>query len=240
MSLLRLLAVRSPSDFAPWFRFGAEYVRDVTDEMGFDAPPLDDRIEAALAALERDDTDPEPDVARLVAADLFADAAFAEPYCQWTPLWYELALAGLNAVAERRLRAVAGDYAAGIDHVSVPRFSRPHDVFVDGRPAVEFVSGFGDRFVFADAVLHLEWYVHVAREAGVDLPPRFLAQAREETVAYYAGRRENLSPRVREFQYHLFSDDEWVRRIDDAYGLDSWLFSVWERLLREERAALAD
>jgi hypothetical protein len=239
VSLFRLLAVRSPSDFAPWFRFGAEYVRDVTDAMGFDAPPMDDRIEAGVAALARDDTDPEAATARLVAADLLADATFAAPYCEWTPLWYELALAGLNAIAERRLRAVAADYAAGVEHVPVPRFSRPTDVLLEGRPATEYVSGFGERFVFADAVLHLEWYVHVAREAGVEVPPDLLARTREETVAYYAGRREELSPRVREFQYHLFSDDEWVRRVDDAYGLDSWLFSVWERLLREERAALA-
>jgi hypothetical protein len=239
VSLFRLLTVRSPSDFAPWFRFGAEYVRDVTDAMGFDAPPLDDRLDESIAALERNDTDPDPAVARLVAADLFADATFAHPFCEWTPLWYELSLAGLNTVAERRLRAVAADYAAGLDHVPVPRFSRPVDVVVDGRPATDFVSGFGDRFVFADAVLHVEWYVHVAREAGVEVPADLLARTREETVAYYAGRRESLSPRVREFQYHLFSDDEWVRRIDDAYGLDSWLFSVWERLLRRERESLA-
>jgi hypothetical protein len=139
VTLLRLLSVRSPSDFAPWFRFGAEYVRDVTDAMGFDAPPMDDRIEAGVAALERDDPDPDPATARLVAADLFADAAFADPFCEWTPLWYELSLAGLNAVAERRLRAVGADYAAGVDHVSVPVFSRPVDVLVDGRPATDFV-----------------------------------------------------------------------------------------------------
>jgi hypothetical protein len=240
VSLFRLLDVRSPPDFAPWFRFGAEYVRDVTDAMGFDAPPLDDRIEAGVAALGRDDTDPDPAVARLVAADLFADAAFAAPFCEWTPLWYELSLAGLNAIAERRLRRLGTDYAAGVDHVTVPRFSRPADVLVDGRPATDAVSGFGDRFVFADAVLHLEWYVHVAREAGVAVPRDLVDRAREETVAHYAGRDAALSPRVREFQYHLFSDDEWVRRVDDAYGLDSWLFGVWERLLREERAALAD
>jgi hypothetical protein len=29
-----------------------------------------------------------------------------------------------------------------------------------------------------------------------------------------------------------------VRRIDEVYGLDSLLFSVWERILREERERL--
>jgi hypothetical protein len=240
VTLFRLLGVRSPSDFAPWFRFGAEYVRDVTDEMGFDAPPLTGRIEAGVAAMERGETAPDPAVARLVAADLLADAVFTAPFCKWTPRWYELALTALEPVAERRLRAVATEYARGVKHLSVPRFSRPRDVLVDGRPATEFVSGFADRFVLADAVLHVEWYAYVARQAGVEVPSAFLARAREETVRYYTGQAPTLSPRVRRFQHQLFGDGAWVRRVDDAYGLDSWLFDVWEWLLETERDRLAD
>ena len=43
---------------------------------------------------------------------------------------------------------------------------------------------------------------------------------------------------VARFQAALFGDDAWVRRIDDVYGLDSWLFGLWERLLRAERRRL--
>ncbi|MFB6304736.1 MAG: hypothetical protein ABEH47_06185 [Haloferacaceae archaeon] len=239
MSLWRLLSLRTPADFADWFRLGAEYVREVTDGMGFDAPSLDDRTERALAAMRADRTDVRPPVARLIAADLFADAAYADPFCQWTPLWYELALAGPNAVAERRLRRVGRRYAADVDAVAVPRFSRPKDLLVDGRPATAGVSGFADRFVLAAAVLHVEWYAHVAREAGVEVPASLVERARRASVAYYAGRRPDLPDDVRRFQRLLFADDAWVRGVDEAYGLDSALFSVWERLLSEARADLS-
>jgi hypothetical protein len=240
VSLWRLCSLRSPADFADWVRLGAEYVRDVTDGMGFDAPPLDARTEAAVRAMRDGRTDVRPPVARLIAADLLADAAFADPFCQWTPLWYELALAGPNALAARRLRRLARRYAAdsGLDSVAAPRFSRPGDVLVAGRPATAGVDGFGDRFVLASAVLHLEWYVHVAREAGVDVPPGLVARTRRASAAYYAGARPDLPDDVRRFQRLLFADDAWVRGIDDAYGLHSALFSVWERLLREARRDL--
>ncbi|MFB6302652.1 MAG: hypothetical protein ABEH78_07310 [Haloferacaceae archaeon] len=240
MSLWRLLPLRSPADFADWVRVGAEYVRDVTDGMGFDAPPLDARTEAAVRAMRADRTDVRPPVARLITADLLADAAFADPFCQWTPLWYELALAGPNALAARRLRRLARRYAADsdLDAVAAPRFSRPGDVLVDGRPATAGVEGFGDRFVLASAVLHLEWYVHVAREAGVEVPRALVARTRRASAAYYAGARTDLPDEVRRFQRLLFADDAWVRGVDEAYGLDSALFSVWERLLREARRDL--
>jgi len=111
-------------------------------------------------------------------------------------------------------------------------------VLVDGQPAPRHVSGFGERFVLADALLHLDWFVHVARESGIAVPQPLVAQTREESLAYYTGRRESLSPRVREFQALLFTDDAWVREIDDCYGLNSALFGVWERLLGAERQRL--
>ncbi len=235
----RLLALRDAADFADWIRLGGEYVRDVTEAMGFRAPGLDRRLADATAATRAGRTAVRPAVARLVAADLLADAAFAGPFCEWTPTWYELALAGPNALASRRLRRVARPYAARLDHVPVPRFSRPRDHLLDGRPAIAAVDGFRDRFVLADAVLHLEWYVHVAREAGVTVPESLVARTRNASLAYYAGRQAALPADVARFQYHLFGDADWVRRIDAAYGLDSALFGLWERLLADARADLA-
>jgi hypothetical protein len=194
--------------------------------------------------MRADRTDVDPGVARLVTADLLADATFAAPFTEWTPLWYELALAGPNAVATRRLTDVAREYAPAAGAVHAPRFSRPGDVLVDGQPAVDGLGagprGFARRFALADAVLHLEWYVHVAREAGVEVPQSLVDRTRRESAAYWSGRREELSPDVRRFQRLLFTDDEWVARIDEVYGLDSALLSVWERILRRAREDLAD
>ena len=239
VTVLGLTRLRTPAAFADWYRFGAEYVRDVSVGMGFEGSgAVAGHVEDGVAAMRDGRTAPPEPVARAVAADLLADAAFAAPFCEWMPTWYELALAGGNALAARRLRRVGRAYAAGLDEASEPRFSRPRDVLVRGRPATAYVSGFAERFVLADAVLHLEWYVHVASECGVSVPPDLVARTRRESVAYYAGERASLPPRVREFQRLLFADDEWVRRVDDAYGLDSALLSVWARLLERAREDL--
>ena len=177
--------------------------------------------------------------ARSVAATLLADGAFSEPYCEWLPTWYELALIAPVRYADRRLRRVAGAVAesAGVT-VTAPRFSRPTDVRIGGAPALSRVSGFRERFLLADSLLHLEWFDHVAAADGIDVPADLVARTREESLSYYGGDRDSLSPDVRRFQRHLFADDRWVRRVDEAYGLDSRLFGVWERLLRDERGRL--
>jgi hypothetical protein len=237
VSLLRLFALSRPEHFADWYRIGAEYVRLVSEGMGFEVGDFVIRAEEATAALRAGRTDVPPEVARSIAADLLADATFSAPYLEWMPLWYELALVGPVTYAEFRLRRVAARYTRDLDHVTVPRFSRPGDVLVAGRPAVDYVSGFARRFVLADAVLHLEWYTHVARESGIHVPPGLVERTRAETVAYYTGHGD-LSDDVRHFQRLLFADDEWVRDVDAAYDLDSALFGLWERILSRERERL--
>ncbi|SEP20778.1 hypothetical protein SAMN04487948_12158 [Halogranum amylolyticum] len=239
MSVLSLLELDSPSEFADWYRIGAEYVYTVSTGMGFDTGTFAADAREATDAMRAGDTDLRPELARSVAADLLADAVFSDPFCEWMPLWYELALAPFVQFADYRLRAVAREYATGLDYLSVPRFSRPRDVYVGGRSPLSTVDGFVNRFVLADALIHLEWYVYVARESGIDVPASLVERTREETVAYYTGQRETLSADVRRFQELLFADDAWVRDIGDAYGLNSALFGVWERILRTERERLA-
>ena len=238
MSVLSLLRLHTAADFADWYRIGAEYVEGVADEMAFDTADFVDYA-AGVDAMRagRPPGAVAPEIRRSIAADLLADAVFSEPFCEWLPLWYELSLLGPVRYCEYRLRRVAAPYCRGLT-VSVPRFSRPGDALVDGRPAPTHVDGFRERFVLADALLHLEWFVHVARESGVVVPPELVERTREESLAYYTGSRESLSPRVRAFQAALFADDRWVREIDAAYGLDSTLFGLWERFLREERERL--
>ncbi|MGQ4554553.1 hypothetical protein [Halobellus sp. GM3] len=239
MSVLSLLRARSPADFTDWFRPGAEYVLRVADGMGFHTGDLSGFIDEAETSMRagRTGADVAPVVNRLIAADLYADAAFGLPFLEWTPVWYELSLAAPTAYAAWRLRRVADQYAATIDHITVPQFSRPTDVVVRGRPATAFVSGFADRFAFADAVLHLEWFDYVATECGLGVPPGLIEETRAQTVGYYVGDLDidDLDPDVRRFQYLLFTDDEWARAVDDAYGLNSSLFSLWERVCRRER-----
>lgn len=239
ITVLRLLRLTGPADFADWYAASRAYTRHVADGMGLagvdavDGARVVDRLRTDHATLS-------PAEARSVAATLLADGAFSEPYCEWLPTWYELALLAPVRYGDRRLRRVAAAVAgaAGVT-VTAPRFSRPRDVTIDGRPALARVSGFRDRFLLADALLHLEWFVHAAAADGIDVPSALVERTREESLSYYAGDRTSLSPRVRRFQRLLFADDAWVRRVNDRYGLQSRLFGVWERILRAERERLA-
>lgn len=239
MSVLSLLRARTPADFADWFRPGGDYLLRVADGMGFHTGDLAGFLDEAETAMRagRTGADVAPAVNRLVAATLYADAAFGLPFLEWTPAWYELPMTPPVAYADWRLRRVADRYATTIDYLSVPRFSRPRDVVSRGEPALASVSGFADRFAFADAVLHLEWFDYVAGECGLEVPPELVAETRSQTVGYYVGDLavDDLDPTVRRFQSLLFTDDEWVRAVDERYGLDSVLLSLWERVCRRER-----
>lgn len=206
--------------------------------MGFEGAHAID-ADAVVARLHDGRSSLSPPEARSVAATLLADGAFSEPYCEWMPLWYELSLLAPIRYGEWRLRRIAREIAgaAGVS-VTAPRFSRPRDVTVDGRPALDRVSGFRERFVLADALLHVEWFVHVAAADGIDVPSGLVERTRRESLGYYAGARDRLSDDVREFQRLLFTDDEWVRDVDAAYGLSSSLFGLWAELLRAERERL--
>ncbi|PHQ38180.1 hypothetical protein DJ69_13010 [Halorubrum persicum] len=207
--------------------------------MGFEGA---DALDGSRVATElRDDPSAlSPAAARSVAATLLADGRFSEPYCEWLPLWYETALIAPVRYGEWRLRRVAAAVADAANvTVTAPQFSRAQDVTIDGRPALERVSGFRDRFLLADALLHVEWFEHAAAADGIEVPSGLVERTREESLSYYGGDRDRLSEPVRRFQRLLFADDAWVRRVDESYGLDSGLFGLWERLLRAERERLA-
>ena len=206
--------------------------------MGFEGAEERDGDRVATALGEAPD-ELDPAAARSVATTLLADAAFSEPYCEWMPSWYELSLIAPVRYADWRLRRVAGAVADAADiTVTAPRFSRPQDVRIDGHLALEGVSGFRERFLLADALLHLEWFAHAAAADGITVPDNLLVRTRRESLSYYAGNRDRLSPDVRRFQALLFTDDQWVKRVDETYGLNSRLFGYWERLLTEERRRL--
>ena len=239
ITVLRLLRLTAPGDFADWYAASRAYTRHVAEGMGFDGVDAidDDRV---ADRLRTDHAALSPAEARSVAATLLADGAFSEPYCEWLPTWYELAPIAPVRYGDRRLRRVAGTVAeaAGVT-VTAPRFSRPRDVTIDGRPALARVSGFRERFLLADALLHLEWFVHAAAADGIEVPAALVERTREESLSYYGGDRESLSPPVRRFQRLLFADDAWVSRVNDRYDLRSALFGVWQRILRAERERLA-
>ncbi|MFB6102124.1 MAG: hypothetical protein ABEJ73_06115 [Haloplanus sp.] len=239
MTVGRLLGITAPADAADWYAAGRAYTRRVAAGMGFQGV---DRIDgdAVAATLRADPAALSGREAASVVGVLVGDAVFSEPFCEWMPTWYELALLPAVRVLERRLRGIAREVAAATAlTVTLPRFSRPRDVIVEGRSPLAGVSGFRERFVLASAVTHIEWFRHAADADGIEVPTSFVDRARRETLAHYTGARRTLSSRVRRFQRLLFTDDMWVRAIDDAYGLDSWLFDCWARFLGAERRRLA-
>jgi hypothetical protein len=239
VTVARLLALDTAADAADWYAAGRAYTRRVATGMSFSGADAVDG-DAVVSALRTDPSTLSAREAESVTGVLLGDAVFTEPFCEWMPTWYELALLPAARLLRRRLSRIARTVATAADlTVVAPRFSRPRDALVAGRSPLAGVSGFRERFVLAAAVTHLEWFRHAALADGVDLPAGFVARARRETLDHYAGGRP-LSPRVRRFQRLLFSDGAWVRDVDAAYGLDSWVFDRWAGLLDAERRRLAD
>jgi len=235
----RLLAITTPADAADWYAAGRAYTERVAGGMGF---PGVDRIDAdeVVATLRADPAALSDRETESVVGVLLGDAVYSEPFCEWMPTWYELAVVPLARVLERRLRRIAREVAAATGLIATaPRFPRPRDTLVAGASPLSGVSGFRERFVLAAAVTHVEWFRHAAAADAIDVPSGFLDRAIRETLDYYAGPRRRLSPPVRRFQLLCFSDETWVRDVDAAYDLDSWLFALWARLLGAERRRLA-
>jgi len=267
VTLRPLVSLRSPADFADWFRAGVEYTIRVARALDIDPAPLPTHRDEGVAAMRANRTDVSPALARTIGAVLLGDAAFGRPFLRWTPRWYRLLLAGPIALADRRLSRVAAPYAdrGGVDR---PSFSTPdavadgaplhdagadgtpshdagadgtpsHDAGADGTPSLDLSGlGFADRFLLADAVLHVEWFRDVAAVCDLSVPAALLDRTHRESVAVYAGRRGSLSPAARRVQFALFGDDAWVRDVNATYRLNSTLLSVWEGILRRERRRL--
>ncbi|ERH13406.1 MAG: hypothetical protein J07HB67_02445 [halophilic archaeon J07HB67] len=237
MTLWPLVSLRSPADFADWFRAGVEYTIRVARALDVDPAPLPAHRDRGLAAMRADRTEVSPALARTIGAVLSGDAAFGRPFLRWTPRWYRLLLAGPIGLADRRLTRVATPYVdrGGVER---PSFSTPETVTVDGQPLDLSGIGFADRFLLADALLHVEWFRDVAEACGLAVPDQLLDRTRRESAAVYAGRGGSLSASVRRVQFALFGDDAWVRDVDTTYRLNSTLLSVWEGILRRERHRL--
>jgi len=237
-------ALRNPEDTAEYFRFGAKYVRDVTDAVGWDRGDFDAVADRAYESMREGRTDVPEDEAEVVGAVLLADAEYWWPIGRWLPRGYALLMRGLSHALRRKLLRLAGIYTDTLEpgfsefygafptvreSLGTPGFSRPSDHTVEGKPATSHVGGlsldaFGRRTVLGDSVLHIEWFTYVADETGVEYDEGLCERAIDESPAYFAGVSEELSDDVRELQHAMFSDDDWIRGFQHEYDLSSLLF----------------
>lgn len=252
--------LRSPNDVAPYFRFGADYIVEVSRELGWGVGDLPETVDNAHDALKEGDTDVDDDVAELVGAVLVGDAEFFPALKPWLPRGYRLLMRGFEHPVRRKLLRVAGLYTDTLEpgfmefyhaYPSVregfgaPLFSRPADHPVNGKTPTSYVGGYGlgayrRRVVLADCVLHVEWYSYAARRVGVDVPRDLVERTVEESVPYFAGIRDELSPDVQRFQQALFTDSEWIRDFHDTYGLRSVMLKQAVKGIEEARRDLRD
>lgn len=236
-------ALGSPEDAAPYFRFGAEYVVDVADEMGWEHS-LDGTVDKAYGAMLEGRTDVDDEEAELIGAVLVGDAEFWWPMGKWLPRGYALLMRGLSHALRRKLLRLAGVYTDTYEggarefynaHPSVregfgePEFTTPDETDVRGKPATAYVRGmsldaFARRTVLGDSVLHVEWFEFVADRVGVEYDAALCNRAVDESPAYFAGISDSLSDDVRELQRVMFSDSDWIRDFHDEYTLRSVLF----------------
>jgi hypothetical protein len=237
-------ALREPEDVAPCFRFGVEYLLEVTDEMGWDRGRLDETAERAYGSMRDGETEVPEDERRLISAVLVADAEYWWPIGRWLPRGYALLMRGLSHALRRKLLKLAGIYTGAIEtgfrefyhaypsvreRLGTPGYSNPEDCVVEGQPATAHVGGlsldtFARRTVLGDSVLHIEWYEYVAEKTGIEYDADLCARAKEESPAYFAGVSDELSDDVRELQRAMYIDDDWIRKFHEEYSLRSVLF----------------
>jgi hypothetical protein len=248
--LVGLRALSRPEDVAPYFRFGAEYLIEVADAMGWEYGALEETVESAYESMRDGKTDVPEDEESLIAAVLVADAEYWWPIGRWLPRGYALLMRGLSHALRRKLLKLVGIYTDTLDDVSgfgsvfdefyhayptvrgtlgTPGYSNPHDHPVEGEPATAHVGGlsldsFARRTVLGDSVLHVEWYEYVAEKTGVEYDADLCARAKEESPAYFAGVSDELSDDVRGLQRIMFTDDDWIRKFHEEYSLRSVLF----------------
>lgn len=203
--------------FAEYYRYGAEYLLDVTEAMAFDAPGLESTVDAAYQALRENAVPSSEEQARSVGAVLLGDAEWFFPLADWLPRGARLANKVRCAPLVYVLRTL-GHRCVSETPFETPTFSRPAAVELDGRPAVQHVDGRDDRLVLATSILHLEWYVDVAERHGVDVPASLVDRTRRESKRYFTGRTDDLSREVKDFQYWLFQDVLWIRKFESTYG----------------------
>ena len=255
MTVFRLVlptAFRTPSDAADYFRLGAEYIVDVTREMGWEVGDLPGRVDNAYEAMCDDRTNVDDDVARLVSVVLAGDADFYRAFVRWFPWRYRVFVVDLDHIFRRKLRRLAaayahdrehgwGDYLACYPGILDPpsSYSKPEDVLVEGVPPTRHVSGYADRTVLVDSVLHVEWYAHAARYVGVDVPEELVRDAVKEGARFFSVGGD-ISPESACFQHALFADADWLRGVNEAYDLSSWACVRGAEAIDDARARLSE
>ena len=242
--LVGLRALSRPEDVAPYFRFGAEYLLEVAEEMGWECGTLDETVESAYESMRKGETDVPEDEKKLIGAVLVADAEYWWPIGRWLPRGYALLMRGLSHALRRKLLKLAGIYTDTLEtgfwefyhayptvreRLGTPEYANPPDHPVEGKPATAYVGGlslesFARRTILGDSVLHVQWYEYVAEEMGVGYDDDLCARAKKESPAYFAGVSDELSDDVRELQRVMFTDDDWIRKFHKEYRLRSVLF----------------
>ena len=235
---------RHPEDAAEYFLYGAEYVLDVSREMGWYTGDLEATIERSYHAMLNGDTDVDEKSSRLIGAVLVGDAEYWRPLGRWFPRGYRLLMRGLEHGLRRKLLRLAGIYTDTVEtgggktklrnftyaypevrhRFGTPDFTNPNEVMVEGRDPRSYVDGFADHVVLGDSVLHTEWYRYVTQKLGIEIDLDLVEKTRNQSLYYFTGNAETLSEDVRKFQASMFRDYDWIRGIQDEYQLNSMLF----------------
>lgn len=231
MTFLELALLKEPTDFKDWYSRSSEYVEVVAEEMGFETNGYGELRRNAIDALADNRTDVDADVASTIAATLIGDADFGEAMAGWLPRWYYLATLPQAKLVDQRAANVGKRYAEQLDDFESPVFREAEAVTVNGRPAVEACDSFQQQFVLTDAILHVDWFVYVAEDAGITVPDELQSRTLEQSAGFFAGATSTIDDDVRRFQQLLFSDIDWVRGLNEDYDLNSKLFKFWTRSL---------
>jgi len=213
------LTVRQPAELSEYYTYGAEYVVDVSQAMGFDHDAVEEQVMNNRELLDANETNVDPETARNIASIFLDDAEWYRVFPQWRSFGRGLGFSLRFAPVIRGLEQVAQPYLEQIDSFNTPEYSRPDEKTVSGKPVSAQINNPQRLFLLGAGLINAEWFHHAATLHGVDVPDGLLERLIRETKEYFVRERTDLSPEVRKFQYHLFDEAiPWIKRFEGRYG----------------------
>ena len=233
MTLYRLWAAKVVEENpSVYFEADVEFIQAVSEDIDL---PIGDLLEVRDEAMQSFQGQEVSDRAeKLIATVFIGDMDWYQLLEEWLPFPFNDAFTVMDAKVHKVGKDTAKKYGS-LENLDLPEFSRPEDVRVAGELPTELTQNPVDQYVLTVALLDLEWYVYAAEQMDLEVDQEFIEKAKEETLEYFTGSREQFSGDLGSFQASLLINAAiWCEQILNDFEFNSKFLEKTSNILREE------